>query len=222
MLCGSAALLSAAIATIVFHSYRAMLTTDRLATELTAQAHAIAPLAADRLEAGDMAGAARLLRSFAGPQYVTCVEMVQDGAVMASFPRQGCEAVSTRGNESDISVTTPSGESLLFRVRVDDRLLMVWVETALVGGLMIALATVIFIVLSLGFRARVLAPLVVLRTAMQASTPNNPVRADLLHEDEIGAIVKAYNSLVAAARLFFRAMYLQQQAGCLLTHTLNS
>ena len=213
MLCGSAALLSAAIATIVFHSYRAMLTTDRLATELTAQAHAIAPLAADRLDAGDMAGAARLLGSFAGLHYVTCVDMVQDGAVMASFPPPGCESVSAKGSESDISVATPSGERLLFRVRVDDRLLMtpVWVETGLVASLMIALAVVIFIVLSLGFRARVLAPLVVLRTAMQASTPNNPVRADLLHDDEIGAIVKAYNSLVAAARLFFRKLDRSQQ-----------
>jgi len=75
----------------------------------------------------------------------------------------------------------------------------------------VALAVVIFIVLSLGLRARVLAPLAVLRTAMRASTPNNPVRATLLHDDEIGAIVKAYNSLVAAARLFFRKLDRSQQ-----------
>ena len=64
VLCGSVALLSAAIATLAFHSYRTTLTNDRLAIELTAQAHAIAPLAGARLAAGDAAGASRLLRSF--------------------------------------------------------------------------------------------------------------------------------------------------------------
>jgi hypothetical protein len=56
LLCGAAALLGAVIATIAFHSYRTTKTNDRLATELTAQAHAIALLVADRLDAGDMAG----------------------------------------------------------------------------------------------------------------------------------------------------------------------
>ena len=213
LLCGAAALLGAVIATIAFHSYRTTKTNDRLATGLTAQAHAIAPLVADRLDAGDMAGTARLLRSLADLHHVTCVDMIQDGSVMVSVPDPGCDAVDAAGRESNITVTTPVGETLQFRIRIDDRLLMtlVWVETGLVAGLMITLAVVIFIVLSLGLRARVLAPLVVLRTAMQASTPNNPVRAALLHDDEIGAIVKAYNSLVAAARLFFRKLDRSQQ-----------
>ena len=43
ILCGSVALLAAAIATFAFYSYRAALTTDQLAAEMTAQAHAIAP-----------------------------------------------------------------------------------------------------------------------------------------------------------------------------------
>lgn len=86
VLCGSVALLSAAIATLAFHSYRTTLTNDRLAAELAAQAHAIAPLAGAHLAAGDAAGASRLLRSFAGLHYVTCVDMVRGGVVVASFP----------------------------------------------------------------------------------------------------------------------------------------
>lgn len=208
VLCGSVALLCAAITTFAFYGYRVALTNDRLAAELTAQAYAIAPLASERLDAGDDVGAARLLRSFAGLHYVTCVDMVRGGDVVASFPPPGCDHVKAKGSDRDIQVATATREKLLFRARVDDDLLRVPIlgETGFVASLMIVLATVIFVVLSLSFRRMVLAPLVALRTAMQASTPNNPVRADLLHDDEIGAIVKAYNSLVAAARLFFRRL----------------
>jgi PAS domain S-box-containing protein len=208
LLCGSVAMLSAAVATFAFYSYRTALTNDRLAAELTAQAHAIAPLASARLEAGDGAGASRLLRAFAGLHYVTCVDLVRGGVVVASFPPPGCDVVKAEGRDREIPVTTTTGTRLLFRARVDYGLLLlpVWAETGLVASLMIGLAAVIFTVLSLSFRRKVLAPLVALRSAMQASTPNNPVRAELLHEDEIGAIVKAYNSLVAAARLFFRRL----------------
>ena len=213
MLCGAAALLAAAIATIVFHSYRITKMHDRLATELTVQARAITPFVADRLGTGDVDGVARLLRSFADLHYVACVDLVQNDAMIVSVPDPGCGAAGRAGHKRDIAITTSAGEVLLFRTRVDDRALMtsLWVETGLVVGLMMALAVVIFIVLSLGLRARVLAPLAVLRTAMQASTPNNPVRATLLYDDEIGAIVKAYNSLVAAARLFFRKLDRSQQ-----------
>lgn len=208
LLCGSVAMLSAAVATFAFYSYRTALTNERLAAELTAQAHAIAPLASARLEAGDGAGASRLLRAFAGLHYVTCVDLVHGGVVVASFPPPGCGVVKAEGRDREIPVTTTTGTRLLFRARVDYGLLLlpVWAETGLVASLMIGLAAVIFTVLSLSFRRKVLAPLVALRSAMQASTPNNPVRAELLHEDEIGAIVKAYNSLVAAARLFFRRL----------------
>ncbi|MEK9853811.1 MAG: hypothetical protein VW495_03315, partial [Rhodobiaceae bacterium] len=70
VLCGSVAMLGAAVATFAFYSYRTALTNDRLAAELTAQAHAIAPLASARLEVGDGAGASRLVRAFAGLHYV--------------------------------------------------------------------------------------------------------------------------------------------------------
>jgi len=53
VLCGSVAIFGAAVATFAFYSYRTALTNDRLAAELTAQAHAIAPLASARLEIGD-------------------------------------------------------------------------------------------------------------------------------------------------------------------------
>ena len=107
-----------------------------------------------------------------------------------------------------MTVVAADGQVLRFRPRVDDDLLMTPVrrETLIVGGMMMILSTMIFFGLSVSFRRYVLNPLLALREAMQASTPDNPVRARLLNDDEIGAIVKAYNTLVAAARLFFRRL----------------
>ena len=79
-------------------------------------------------------------------------------------------------------------------------------ETILVAAFMLLLSLIIFLVLALSFRGMVLAPLEGLRRAMQESTPRNPVRAKLIQDDEIGAIVRVYNSLVAAARLFVRRL----------------
>ena len=146
--------------------------------------------------------------AFAGLHYVICVDLVRGRVVVASFPPAGCDVPGAKGRDLEIPVATTAGTKLLFRARIDDELLLLPVraETGLVASLMVGLAAVIFVGLLLGFRRQVLAPLIVLRNAMQASTPNNPARAELLHEDEIGAIVKAYNSLAAAARLFFRRL----------------
>ena len=78
-LCGAAALASVIIVSLIFQGYRATLTNERLAAELSAHAHAVAPLAVERLEGEDIAGASRLLRSFAGLHYVTCVDLEADG-----------------------------------------------------------------------------------------------------------------------------------------------
>ena len=175
---------------------------------LSAQAHAVAPLVAERLENDDAAGASRMLRSFAGLHYVTCVDLERDRRVLAAFPPPGCKRVQAKGADRLVTVAAAGGRPLVFRARVDDVLLMapVRLETAIVGGMMLVLSTVIFLGLAVSFRRYVLSPLLALREAMQASTPDNPVRAPILHEDEIGAIVKAYNTLVAAARLFFRRL----------------
>ena len=207
-LCGTVALASVIVVTLIFYGYRETLTNERLAAELSAQAHAVAPLAIERLDLDDIRGASRMLRSFAGLHYVTCVDLERDGRVIVSFPLPGCKRVQAKGSDRLVTVLTADGEALRFRTRVDEDLLMTPVrrETLIVGGMMMILSTVIFFGLSVSFRRYVLNPLVALREAMQASTPDNPVRARLLNDDEIGAIVKAYNTLVAAARLFFRRL----------------
>ena len=85
-LCGTVALASVIIVTLFFYGYRETLTNERLAAELSAQAHAVAPLAIERLDLDDIHGASRMLRSFAGLHYVTCVDLERNGRVIVSFP----------------------------------------------------------------------------------------------------------------------------------------
>ena len=85
-LCVLVSVASAAIVTIAYYSYRDAVTTNRLAAELSAQAFATAPVVADRLADGDQGGASRLLRGFGGLHYVTCVDLVRNGLLLASWP----------------------------------------------------------------------------------------------------------------------------------------
>ena len=207
-LCVLVAVASAAIVTIAFYSYREALTTNRLAAELSAQAFATAPVVASRLADNDPAGASRLLRGFGGLHYVTCVDLLREGELLAAWPPAGCDRVSALGEDRWITVPLTDGRRIAYRIRVDNAILMTPViqETAIVASVMVLLSLIIFMSLTFAFRRFVLTPLDGLRLAMLESTPRKPVRARHIHDDEIGAIVKAYNSLVAAARLFVRRL----------------
>ena len=207
-LCILVAGLCAALVTVAFYSYRTAVTGNRLATELSAQTYATAPVVAASLAEGNAAGAARLLRVFGGLNYVTCVDIVNEGLLLASWPPQGCDLAAALGEDRWITVPLGEAREITYRVRVDDTLLFTPVrqETAIVASVMLLLSLIIFISLTVSFRRFVLTPLYGLQTAMQDSTPRKPVRARHIHDDEIGAIVKAYNSLVAAARLFVRRL----------------
>ena len=207
-LCVLVAGLCAALVTVAFFSYRTAVTTNRLASELAAQTYATAPVVAASLADGNEAGAARLLRVFGGLRYVTCVDIVNEGLLLVSWPPPGCDLAAAAGEDRLITVPLGEGRDITYRIRVDDTLLMTPVrqETAIVASVMMLLSLIIFISLTVSFRRFVLTPLHGLRQAMQDSTPRKPVRARHIHDDEIGAIVKAYNSLVAAARLFVRRL----------------
>ena len=112
------------------------------------------------------------------------------------------------GVDKFIDVRLGNVPSLTFKVRVDEVHLYapIWRETIIFAGCSMIMALIIFLALTFGFRKLVLTPLDGLKTGMLTSTPRNPVRAPLYKKDEIGDIVKAYNSLVAAARLFVRRL----------------
>ena len=123
-LCVLVSVASAAIVTLAFYSYRDALTSNMLAAELSSQAFATAPVAADRLREGDPAGASRLLRVFGGLHYVTCVDLVREGELLAAWPPPGCDRVQAVGKDRWITVPLPGGNRIVYRIRVDDRILM--------------------------------------------------------------------------------------------------
>jgi PAS domain S-box-containing protein len=206
--CLSAAIVCAVVATIMFHAYRDAITENRLNAELSSQAMALAPIVARRLARNDLQSTTFVLRAFSGLNYVTCVDLMRDGLRLASWPLLGCDALDVIGVDKFVDVPLGNGPSLTFKVRVDEAHLHapVWRETIIFVGCSMIMALIIFLALTFGFRRLVLAPLDGLKTAMLTSTPRNPMRAKLYQNDEIGDIVKAYNSLVAAARLFVRRL----------------
>lgn len=206
--CVTAALICAALATIIFHTYRDAITQNRLAGEISAQAEALAPLAVTTMARSDVAATAGILQAFAGLNYVTCVELLRDRQLMAAWPMPGCDNLEIAGTDRNVDVALANGSSLTFKVRVDLAHLYapIWRETVIVAACSMVMALIIFLALTFSFRRLVLTPLEGLRSAMLESTPRDPVRAKLYRRDEIGDIVKAYNSLVAAARLFVRRL----------------
>lgn len=212
--CVVVALLCVSLVTAAFYSYRASLTQLRVDTELTAKANSLAPLVIATLADNNLTSTRRILQTYDGLRYVTCVDLIEGGVLVASWPASGCdqtgklEETGKSGESRTTTVKFDDGVSLIFQTGVNEARLMAPVrnETILVAGFMLLLSLIIFMVFALGFRGMVLTPLERLRVAMQSSTPRDPVRAKLIHDDEIGAIVRVYNSLVAAARLFVRRL----------------
>ena len=192
----------------MFHAYREAITKNRLHAELSSQAMALAPIVARRLAINDLQSTPFVLRAFSGLNYVTCVDLMRDGLWLASWPMPGCDDLKVMGGDEFVEVPLGNGPSLTFKVRVDEVHLYapIWRETIIFAGCSMIMALIIFLALTFGFCKLVLTPLDGLKTAMLTSTPRNPVRAPLYKKDEIGDIVKAYNSLVAAARLFVRRL----------------
>ena len=206
--CVAAALVCAAVATVVFHGYRDAIIQNRLMAEIGGQANALAPLTVQTIAQNDVAATSGILQAFSGLSYVTCVDLLLDNQQLAAWPMPGCDLLGVVGTDRTVQVPFGDGPPLTFKVRVDDAHLYVpiWRDTTIFAACSMLMALIIFLTLTFSFRRQVLMPLEGLKNAMLESTPRDPVRAKLYQRDEIGDIVKAYNSLVAAARLFVRRL----------------
>ena len=207
-LCLAAAFVVMAIAMIGLHQYRNEVNTNRLAVELANTAHSIGPDIIEHVEVGDREGAARILRIFAAAHFVKCAELVHGGTEIVSWPQIDCATIKGDFQILALPVSSPSGQNLAIELLVDTTSFQqkLMFETALVGAIILVVVLVIFLVLTISFRAVVLAPLDLLKTAMVESTPRGPVRGQLVNDDEIGALVKVYNKLVAGSRLYIRRL----------------
>ncbi len=72
--CVAAALVCAAVATVVFHGYRDAIIQNRLMAEIGGQANALAPLTVQTIAQNDVAATSGILQAFSGLSYVTCVD----------------------------------------------------------------------------------------------------------------------------------------------------
>ena len=176
--------------------------------EIGGQANALAPLTVQTIAQNDVAATSGILQAFSGLSYVTCVDLLLDNQQLAAWPMPGYDLLGVVGTDRTVQVPFGDGPPLTFKVRVDDAHLYVpiWRDTTIFAACSMLMALIIFLTLTFSFRRQVLMPLEGLKNAMLESTPRDPVRAKLYQRDEIGDIVKAYNSLVAAARLFVRRL----------------
>ena len=69
--CVSAALVCAAVATVVFHSYRDAIIQNRLTAGIGAQANALAALTVQTIAQNDVAATSGILQAFSDLSYVT-------------------------------------------------------------------------------------------------------------------------------------------------------
>lgn len=151
--CVTAALICAALATIIFHSYRDTITQNRLTGEISAQAEALAPLAVATMARSDVAATAGILQAFAGLNYVTCVELLRDRQLRAAWPMPGCDNLDIAGTDRNVDVALANGSSLTFKVRVDLAHLYapIWRETIIVAACSMVMALIIFLALTFSF-----------------------------------------------------------------------
>ena len=212
ILCLGTAVFVVVLSVAGLHVYRTDRSTDRVAAELASLARAIGPLTAAYLDAGDKSAAARALKAFAGMHYVICADYVDDGQRRVSWPNLGCEKIAGERTRHSVPVMLPDGTVISINVRIDQSILQqrILAETAIFAFPLLAVVIVIFLVLTVAFRNIILKPLDLLKYAMVESTPRGPVRAQLVRDDEIGALVRVYNKLVAGSRLYIRRLDLSQ------------
>lgn len=207
-LCLGATAIVVTVAMAGLHYYRNQVNTDQLAVELANTAQMISPVLVEQMANADIDAAGRTLRIFASAHFVKCADVFYNGSHFVSWPRIDCTKIAGDFDILSLPVATAPGQLAKIKLLVDTSSFQkqLMLETFLLGAVILVIVLVIFLVLTISFRAVVLRPLDLLKTAMVESTPRGPVRGQLVHDDEIGALVKVYNKLVAGSRLYIRRL----------------
>ena len=190
------------------HAYQSERDSGRHAAELANLARSIAPVVERELAEGRPRSAERALRVFAGVHYVICADFMYGDERRAAWPSIGCDIIQGEGDKLVLPLASKNGVKTSIAVRINTAILQrhSLIETAIFTLPLLSVVIIIFVVLSAVFRTLVLVPLDLLKMAMVASTPRGPVRAQMVHSDEIGALVRVYNKLVAGSRLYIRRL----------------
>jgi len=207
-LCLSLSVIVMVVALAVFYTYRAERFRTQLTTEITVLAGLVGPFVSVALREGRQTIAAKALQVFPKIHHVSCVEFEHAGEGKAAWPRAGCPASEGRGTTIVIPLPELNGTdaSLTAQVNAPAMRQQLLVETVYFAMSLFIAMMALFVALSLLFKRIILTPLGLLEDAMEASTPRGPVRAPVVHDDEIGALVRIYNKLVAGSRLYIRRL----------------
>ena len=207
ILCLASATLVSLIAVIGFYQYRSANASNRMAVELANTVHISAPLLDAALGNDQKGDARRILRLFAAFHYVQCVDILDDGDLVISWPAIGCAKLPMVGKQMtfDQSFAQP-GRMLALRIDESVAARDLHLETALFAATVFIIILLIFCTLALSFQKLVLRPLDLLKSAMIVASPENPVLAKRVRNDELGAMVDVYNKLAASSRYYMRRL----------------
>lgn len=184
-----------------------------MAVELANTAHISAPLLEAALADNQHAEARRILRLFAAFHYVQCVDILDDGALALSWPAIGCAKLPIVGETMTFDQSfSQSGRVLTLRIDESISARNLYMETALFAATIFIIILLIFCALALSFRNVVLRPLDLLKSAMIVASPENPVLAKRVRNDELGAMVDVYNKLAASSRYYMRRLQRYQDS----------
>ena len=207
ILCVASATLVSLIAVVGFYQYRSVNASNRMAVELANTVHISAPLLETAVDNNQQSEARRILRLFAAFHYVQCVDILDENVLVLSWPVIGCERLPKVGKQMafDQSFAQP-GRVLTLRIDESISNRDLYLETALFAATIFIIILLIFCTLALSFRHVVLRPLDLLKSAMIVASPENPVLAKRVRNDELGAMVDVYNKLAAASRYYMRRL----------------
>ena len=176
LLCLASATLVSLIAVAGFFQYRSVNASNRMAVELANTVHISAPL-------------------------------LEDDDLVISWPTIGCAKLPEVGQTMifDQSFERPG---LLLALRIDESISArdLYLETALFAATIFTIILLIFCALALSFRNVVLRLLDLLKSAMLVASPENPVLAKRVRNDELGAMVDVYNKLAASSHYYMRRL----------------
>ena len=213
LLCLASATLGSLLAVAGFYQYRSVNASNRMAVELANTAHISAPLLEAALADNQHAEARRILRLFAAFHYVQCVDILDDGALALSWPAIGCAKLPIVGETMTFDQSfSQSGRVLTLRIDESISARNLYMETALFAATIFIIILLIFCALALSFRNVVLRPLDLLKSAMIVASPENPVLAKRVRNDELGAMVDVYNKLAASSRYYMRRLQRYQDS----------
>lgn len=184
---------------LAYYQYRQAYVIGSVAAEIATVANRIARPVAGYLAAGDPRPARDLLAVFAAFPYVICADfLIGGGTPAASWPVIGCARINREGEEVRIDVPAASEPAHLL-VRYDRARVLTGLhrEFLILGGLALFGGLAIILPAVGAFRWTINRPLTQMLTAIERFEHHDlAARVDHRSEDEIGQVVRSYNTML--------------------------